>query len=108
VSFRVPARIAVVVGALAVVTIPLDVLIAQSLQSVRLLESLYVVVPVTGVLSLVSLLAARRARLAYARSVLQEPGRVVRAARLFAWAGAWVGLTGAVALAVYGVLRWAQ
>jgi len=32
----------------------------------------------------------------------------VRAARFFAWAGLYAGITGALALAVYGALRWAQ
>jgi hypothetical protein len=29
-------------------------------------------------------------------------------ARVVAWAGAYAGITGALALAVYGILRWAQ
>jgi hypothetical protein len=101
-------RLGVALGTLAVVAVPIDLLAAQSLQRVRLLESLYVAVPVAVALGLFALLAARRARLAFARSVTQEGRRLVQAARLLAWMGTWAGVTAGVALAVYGVLRWAQ
>jgi len=50
--------------------------------------------------------AARRARLNAARTLSAAGG--VGFARVVAWSGAYAGLTGALALAVYGILRWAQ
>ena len=38
-------------------------------------------------------------------AALTGPGRISRS---LAWAGLYVGITAALALAVYGVLRWAQ
>ncbi|HZP73346.1 MAG TPA: hypothetical protein VFA97_08220 [Gaiellaceae bacterium] len=101
------ARAAIVLGVLAFAAIPAGVAAAQT-TSLRLLETLYVAVPVAVVLALAALLAARRSRLALARSLYPERRRLVRAARIFAWAGTYAGVTGALALAVYGVLRWAQ
>ncbi len=102
-----PARVAIVLGALALVAIPAGVVAAQTTR-LRLLETLYVVVPAAVVLALFGLLAARRSRLALARSLRPERRGLVRAARVLAWAGTYAGVTGALALAVYGVLRWAQ
>jgi hypothetical protein len=106
-SSRGPARIAIVLGVLALATIPATVLAAQA-TSLRLLETLYATVPVAVVLALLALLAARRSRLALARSLHPEQRRLVRTARVAAWAGTYAGVTAALALAVYGVLRWAQ
>jgi undecaprenyl pyrophosphate phosphatase UppP len=106
-SSKTAARAAIVLGVLAVATIPVGVLAAQLSSKLRLLETLYVVVPAAFVLGLLALLAARRARLKAARSVTAGAGPL-RTARIVAWAGAYAGVTGALALAVYGVLRWAQ
>jgi hypothetical protein len=92
-------------GILAVLTIPVDVAVAQLLNAVDLLRSLYVAVPAAAVLALAGLTLARRARLAQARSVYAGSSRW--GARL-AWAGLYCAVTGAVALAVYGGLRAAQ
>jgi len=100
------ARAAVLLGALAVIAIPVGVLAAQVSAQLRLLETLYVVVGVAAVLGLLALYAARRARLNAARTLSAAGG--VRLARAVAWAGAYAGITGALALAVYGILRWAQ
>ena len=40
--------------------------------------------------------------------MLRFVSRWFGAARIVAWAGLYAGLTGVLALAVYGVLRWAQ
>ena len=106
-SSSAAARAAILFGALAVLAIPVGVVAAQA-TTLRLLETLYVVVPVAVVLALVGLVAARRARFAAARSLAPGPRRSVRVARIVAWAGLYAGTTGALALAVYGVLRWAQ
>lgn len=98
-------RAATIFGALAVLTIPVDVAVAQYLNGVELLRSLYIAVPVAAVLALTALSAARRARFARARSVYAGNGRW--GARL-AWAGLYCAVTGALALAIYGGLRAAQ
>jgi glucose dehydrogenase len=90
---------------LALLALPADVALAQYSKSVRLLQSLYVAVPVAGVLALIALAAARRDRFVRARSV--QGGNGGWAARL-AWAGVYAAVTGGVALAVYGGLRAAQ
>jgi hypothetical protein len=104
-SKRGAARAAVLFGLLAVLTIPVDVLVAQYLKSVELLQSLYVAVPIAAIFALTALGASRRARFVRARSVHAEGGRW--AAR-FAWAGVYAAVTGGIALAVYGGLRAAQ
>ena len=105
-SNRGAARAAVVLGALAVLTIPAGVIAAQLAARLRLLETLYVAVPTACVLGLLALWASRRARLNAARTLSAAGG--VGFARIVAWAGAYAGITGALALAVYGILRWAQ
>jgi drug/metabolite transporter superfamily protein YnfA len=95
-----------VLGALAVLAIPAGVVAAQMSDRLRLLETLYVVVGGALVLGLVAILAARRARLNASRTLSAQGG--VGFARVVAWAGAYAGVTGALALAVYGLLRWAQ
>jgi hypothetical protein len=98
-------RVAGFFGLLAVLAIPVDVAVAQYLKGVELLRSLYIAVPVSAVLALIALIAARRSRLARARSVYAADGRW--GARL-AWAGVYCAVTGAIALAVYGGLRAAE
>ena len=106
-SSRGAARAAVFFGTLAVLAIPAGVVAAQRSAQLGLLETLYAVVPLAAVLGLVALACARRARYNAARSVAGRAGRV-GLARFFAWAGIYAGVTGGLALAVYGVLRWAQ
>ena len=105
-SKRRAARAAVLFGALAVLAIPAGVVAAQLSAQLRLLETLYVAVAAAVVLGLSGLYAARRARLNAARTLSAAGG--VGFARVVAWAGAYAGVTGALALAVYGILRWAQ
>jgi hypothetical protein len=93
-------------GFLAIATIPLAVLAAQELASVGLLQALYVAVPIAIILGLAAVLVARRARLWSTRSVFR--GSSHRFAQIVAWAGLLCGLTGGIALAVYGALRWAS
>ena len=102
------AGAAALFGLLAVAAIPAGILAAQLLASLALLRALYVSVPGAGVLGLLAVLLARRARLQGSRSVFAERRGLTRFAQLIAWAGLWAGVTGAVALAVYGALRWAQ
>jgi hypothetical protein len=99
------SRVAVLLGVPAVLAIPAGVAAAQ-LTRLRLLETLYVAVPVSLALGLAALAASRRARFRAAQSISPRGG--VRLARVVAWAGVYAGVTGALALAVYGILRWAQ
>lgn len=107
-SSKRAARAAVVFGALAVLAIPAAVLGSRYLNGIRLLQSLYVAAPAACVLGLVAVASARRARLAAARSVRPDAAGSLRLPRFLAFTGLYVGLTGALALAVYGVLRLAQ
>jgi hypothetical protein len=99
------ARAAGVVGLLAVLVIPAGILASRYTSGVTLLQSLYYTVPAAFVLALVALSANRRARFARARSI--RPGRG-RLSSFLAWAGLYVAVIGAVALAVYGALHSAQ
>src|SRR5262249_19177762 len=105
-SNRGAARAAVLLGALAVLAIPAGIAAAPFSSQLRPLETLYAVVPAAFVLGLLALYASRRARLNAARTLSAAGG--VGFARVVAWAGAYAGVTGALALAVYGILRWAQ
>jgi ABC-type transport system involved in cytochrome c biogenesis permease subunit len=107
-SSSASARVAILLGALAVLAIPAAVAAAQYLSGIPLLRALYVGVPIAFALGLIAVLTSRRARLALSRSLHPERRKLVRSARVVAWAGLYVGVTGALALGVYGVLRWAQ
>jgi hypothetical protein len=107
-SSSATARVGALAGLLAVLAIPAAVVAAQVMNGVVLLRALYVGVPAAVGLALVSLLLARRARLAQSRRVDGRGRGAVRTARILAWAGLYAGLTGALALAVYGVLRLAE
>ena len=94
-----------VLGALAVITVPVGVVASRYLGSVPLLHALYGSVPLSCLLAVSALVAARIARYRAARSV---HGGGVRLARFMAWTGMYVGVTAALALAVYAALRAAQ
>jgi hypothetical protein len=107
-SSRLGARVAVFLGALAVLAIPAGVVASRLLTTVKLLQALYVTAPAALGLGLLAALMARRARLRHARSVFQPRGGAVRLGRILAWTGIYLGVSGAIALAVYGVLRSAR
>jgi hypothetical protein len=106
-SNRGAARAAIFFGALAVLAIPAAVVVSRQ-TTAGLLRSLYVAVPVAAALGLIALACSRRARFAADRSVRPDRPRIVRVARVVAWLGLYAGVTGALALAVYGLLRFAQ
>jgi hypothetical protein len=97
---------AIVLGGLAVAAIPAGVAVANLAAEVELLEAMVVAVPVALVLGLVALSFARRARFRLERSLDPAGRRAVGVGRFLAWAGIYAGVTGALALGVYGVLRW--
>jgi len=95
---------AVVCGLLALAAVPLAVLAAQLLARVSLLQALVAAVAAALVLGLVAVGASRRAGFALERSIHATSAGTVRAARLLAWAGVYVGVTAGIALAVYGAI----
>jgi hypothetical protein len=105
---RTPARLAVLLGALAVLAIPGGVAASRYMTGVTLLHALYVAVPTGFALGLIAWTAARKAAWALARSVRQDRAGPVRLGRFLAWAGVYVAVTGALALGVYWVLLRAQ
>ena len=102
-SNRLSAGLAVVLGVLAALAVPAAVLAAQELSGVTLLHALYIATPVSVALGLLALLASRRAGLVAARSVRPAHGSL-RAVRITAWGGLYVGVVAAIALGFYGVL----
>lgn len=102
---RVTARLAVVVGAAGVLAVPAAIAAAQTLRGLTLLRALYISAPLAVALALVALLGARRARLAAQRTVFAERRGPLRTARAAGWLGLYVGVTAALALAVYWILR---
>jgi hypothetical protein len=97
-----------VLGALAILVLPVSVVAAQVSSQLDLLHTLYVAVPVDLVVALGALSLSRRARLDRARQVQPRGVRLGRLAGVLAWIGLYVAVTGALALGVYGILRWAQ
>jgi hypothetical protein len=100
-----PASFALVLGLLAVAAIPIGVAVAAYRPDVEVLEALIVAVPAGLVLGLLAVSLSRRARRRLERSVRRAGEGLVRAARLAAWSGVYVTVTGGLALAFYGVLR---
>jgi hypothetical protein len=104
-SSRTTARAALLLGALGVLAVPLSVVASQAMKGVTLLEALYYAVPIAIASGLVALVVARRARLSARRSVFADRSGPVGVARWLAWLGLYAGITAAIALAVYWVLR---
>jgi hypothetical protein len=102
---RTAARLAVVLGALAVVVVPAGIVASRYVSGVTLLQSLYDAVPASFVLGILAWSAARKARYRVAFSVREQGLGPVRLARFLAWAGLYVAFTGAVALGVYAGLH---
>ncbi|HZT91181.1 MAG TPA: hypothetical protein VFA05_03995 [Gaiellaceae bacterium] len=102
------ARAAALLGALAILAIPIGVVVADVSASIGLLEALYYAVPAAAVLAVLALIAGRRARFARARSITGRGAGPVRTGRFLAWLGAWVAFVGVVTLGVYLGLRLAQ
>jgi hypothetical protein len=107
-SSRLPARLAVLFGLLALAAMPAGAAAAQRMNGVGLLESLYVSVPTGFALGLIAWIASRKARFGLERTVYRQGAGTVRLGRFLAWAGLYVTVTGAGALVVYAVLRAAQ
>jgi hypothetical protein len=102
---KTAAIVALVLGILAIAAIPAGAVVASRREDLSLLQAELVAVPVAVVLGLIAVVVARRARLRVERSVRRPGVGLVRTARIVAWAGVYVGVTGGLALAFYGVLR---
>jgi hypothetical protein len=100
-----PASFALVLGLLALAAIPVAAVVAAVRDDVEILEAVIVAVVAAFLLGVLGVLFSRRARLRVERSVRRAGDGLVRAARLVAWAGVYVAVTGGLALAFYGVLR---
>jgi hypothetical protein len=94
-----------VLGALAVLAVPLSIAASESSPRVTLLRGLYVAVPAALLLALLALLVSRRARVGAQWTVFAERRGPVRTARILAWLGIYAGVTAGIALAVYWLLR---
>ena len=100
-----PGRLALVLGLLALAAVPVAGLVAALRPDVEILNAGIVGVTVGLVLGLIAVSLSRRARLRVERSVRRAGEGLVRAARLVAWSGVYVAVTGGLALAFYGVLQ---
>jgi hypothetical protein len=98
-------RLAIGLGILAVAAIPAGVAVAWRRPEVSLLRGLEVAVAAAFVLSLLAVLAARRARFRVDRSVTRKGASLVRTGRTLAWTGLYLALAGGVALGFYGLLE---
>ena len=99
------ARLAIALGALAVLAIPLGGACAAYTKSVHLLPAVYVAVPVAVVAGLGAVGAYRRARARLERSVRRAAQGQVLAARILALTGLYLAVTGALGLGFYGLLH---
>lgn len=99
------ARTAVALGAVAVLAIPAALAVAAFSSKVDLLRAVYVAVPVAFVLGLAAWSAYRRARAKLEQRVRRPGERVVRLARLLAFTGIYLAVTGGLALGFYGLLH---
>ena len=100
-----PAGIGLILGLLALAAIPAAGAIAALREDIELLQAELVAVPVGFLLGLIAVSLSRRARTRVERSVRRAGEGLARAARLAAWSGVYATVTGALALAFYGVLR---
>jgi hypothetical protein len=99
------ARLAVGLGVVAVLAIPIALIAAAFLSTIDLLDAAYAGVPVALVAGLAAVGAYRRARARLERTIRRSGERVVRTARALAFAGLYLGVVGALALGFYGLLH---
>ena len=99
------AQLSVVFGAVATLAIPVACGVAAVSASIELLGAVEAAVAVAVVAGLFALGAYRRARAEIEQSVWRSGEATVRAARILALTGLYVGITGALALGFYGLLN---
>jgi hypothetical protein len=95
--------VALVLGVLAVLAIPVAVYVTDRRNDLRLIHA-GVVVPVAFVLGFAAIRLARRARIRLERTLGRAGGQVpARLGRIFGWLGVYLALIGGISLAVYYV-----
>lgn len=99
------ARLAVGLGVVAIAAIPVAAAAAAFTSTVDLLNAVYVGVPVALVAGFAAVGVYRRARAQLERTVRRSGERLVRTARMLAFVGLYLGVTGALALGFYGLLH---
>jgi len=102
---RTHARLSTVCGGLAVLAIPAAIVVAERVQQIDLVRALIIATPIGFVVGLLGIAAARKARYALARTLVDDARKLVRIGRMLAWTGVYLSVTGALALALYAVLR---
>jgi hypothetical protein len=98
-------RVAIVLGTVAIATIPAAVVVAWRRSDVGLLQATEVAVPLAFVLGATAVVVARRARFRLDRSITRRGARLVRAGRMLAWTGIYLAVAGGLALGFYGLLN---
>ena len=97
------AGVSVVLGLLAVVTIPIAIAITEWRDDLRLLQAGFAV-PVAAVLAIAAIFSARRARRRLERTIGRAGGETAaRAGRLLGWLGLYLSLIAGISLGVYAV-----
>ena len=97
------AVVSLLLGLLAVFTIPVAILVTDQRNDLRLIHAGYSV-PVAAILGFVAIRLARRARRRLERTVGRAGGAVpARLGRILGWLGLYFALIGAIALAFYYV-----
>jgi hypothetical protein len=99
------ARLAALLGALAILAIPAGAAAAAFTTRVKLIDAVYVAVPAAFVLALLSVASYRRARAKVERSVRRRGAGAVRLARFLGLTGLYFAVTGGLALGFYGLLH---
>jgi hypothetical protein len=97
------AGFSLALGLLAVLAIPVAILVTDWRNDLRLLHA-GVAVPVAGILGIVAIGLARRARTRLERTLGRAGGAgSARLGRIFGWLGLYLALIGAIALGFYYV-----
>jgi hypothetical protein len=97
------AVVSLLLGLLAVFTIPVAILVTDQRNDLRLIHAGFAV-PVAAILAIAAIRLAKRARTRLERTLGRAGGEVpARLGRLLGWLGLYLALIGAISLAVYYV-----
>jgi len=97
------AVVSLLLGLLAVFTIPVAILVTDQRNDLRLIHAGFAV-PVAAILAIVAIRLAKSARTRLERTLGRAGGEVpARLGRLLGWLGLYLALIGAISLAVYYV-----
>ena len=97
------AVVSLLLGLLAVFTIPVAILVTDQRNDLRLIHAGFAV-PVAAILAIAAIRLAKSARTRLERTLGRAGGEVpARLGRLLGWLGLYLALIGAISLAVYYV-----